>query len=85
MQWIAIEFHETVKYISTIPQNSTSRPSFPDRKCVLGKRGGKELLEKKRSSNLRERKLCQEDDHGCIRPIIRTLEPTSQGTVSELA
>src|SRR6266496_6800631 len=64
------------------PDPQRDCPSFPDRKDVLGRKGGKKPEEKKRSSNLIDRKTYQEDDHGCIRAIIRSLEPTSQGSVS---
>src|SRR5579862_9647555 len=60
-------------------------PLSARQKLCSRKKGGKKPSGKQRSSQLRERKRSQEDDHECIRPIIRLLEPTSQGTVSEIA
>src|SRR6266702_3857097 len=71
------------KFRSTSYINIRPRPpSLPDRKSVLGRKGEKKPSEEERSSYLRERTIDQEDDHECIRPIISSMEPTSQGDLS---
>src|SRR6266487_1964799 len=64
--------------------------SLPDRNFVLVQTGHKKSGKKgKRGKRPRRdrpiwyrKKPSQEDDHGCIGPIIRSMEPTSQGAIS---
>jgi hypothetical protein len=72
------------------------KDSLPDRNFVLGEMGKEKTEEegeakRKRKQPRRDRPLekdqkrNQEDDHECIRSIIRTVESTSQGAVSQPA
>ena len=67
-------------------------PSLPDRNFVLGRMDGENAVEegkrRERASKQEEivpsrrQKPFEEDDHQFIRPIMRTMGPTSQGIVS---